>query len=242
LSILQFKAVSKTFSSVTEHIQVLDAIDLSIAPGDFVAIMGPSGSGKSTLLGIAAGLDQPTQGKVILDGIDLSIANEKALAELRRDRIGFVFQNFQLLPGFTALENVALPLFLKSEHSETQILEKAREYLRKVGMEHRQSHFPRQLSGGEEQRIAIARSFVNEPRILFADEPTANLDSKNSQIVLELLETKNKESRTTLVLVTHDPDVAKRATRIIQIKDGKILPEFEEKKKEIKPNSKRTKR
>lgn len=242
MSILQFKAVSKTFSSVTEHIQVLDAIDLSIAPGDFVAIMGPSGSGKSTLLGIAAGLDQPTQGKVILDGIDLSIANEKALAELRRDRIGFVFQNFQLLPGFTALENVALPLFLKSEHSETQILEKAREYLRKVGMEHRQSHFPRQLSGGEEQRIAIARSFVNEPRILFADEPTANLDSKNSQIVLELLETKNKESRTTLVLVTHDPDVAKRATRIIQIKDGKILPEFEEKKKEIKPNSKRTKR
>jgi putative ABC transport system ATP-binding protein len=229
---LEFLNVSKRFISEPEPIDVLKNISFSIKSGEFVAIMGPSGSGKSTLLGIAAGLDKPDTGIVSLDGIDITKESESTLANIRANKIGFIFQNFQLLPGMNALENVGIPLYLTSSLSEKQILEKSMDLLKSVSMHHRANHFPKQLSGGEEQRIAIARSFINEPKIIFADEPTANLDSKNSSVVLDLLLERNKKLNTTLVIVTHDPMVAKLANRILTMRDGEIIaPKATAKKK-----------
>ncbi|WP_411824036.1 ABC transporter ATP-binding protein [Leptospira sp. 'Mane'] len=220
---LEFLNVSKSFPSEPEPIEVLKKISFRVKSGEFVAIMGPSGSGKSTLLGIAAGLDQPDVGNVVLDDVDLTKETETNLASLRADKIGFIFQNFQLLPGMNALENVGLPLYLKTRLSEKEILEKSMGLLKSVSMEHRANSFPKQLSGGEEQRIAIARAFINEPKIIFADEPTANLDSKNSKVVLDLLLDRNKKQNTTLVIVTHDPAVAKLADRVLEMRDGEII-------------------
>lgn len=220
---LEFKNVFKSFHNESETIDVLKNISFRIETGEFVAIIGPSGSGKSTLLGVAAGLDKPDTGVVALDAIDLTKENESNLADLRADKIGFIFQNFQLLPGLNAIENVGIPLYLKSSLTEAEILKKSEKILESVAMSHRATHFPKQLSGGEEQRIAIARSFVNDPKIIFADEPTANLDFKNSKTVLDLLLYRNKEQGTTLVVVTHDPDVAKLADRVLEMKDGEII-------------------
>ncbi|TGN20899.1 ABC transporter ATP-binding protein [Leptospira idonii] len=220
---LSFLNVYKSFQSEPESIEVLKKISFQVQSGEFVAIMGPSGSGKSTLLGIAAGLDQPDEGSVILDDVDLTKEDETSLASLRAEKIGFIFQNFQLLPGMNAVENVGIPLYLKSSLSERQILEKSMNLLKSVSMDHRANHFPKQLSGGEEQRVAIARAFVNDPKIIFADEPTANLDSKNSRVVLDLLLERNKLQNTTLVIVTHDPSVAKLADRVLEMKDGEIV-------------------
>lgn len=220
---LAFKNVSKQFESLPDPIHVLKNISFSIGSGEFVAIMGPSGSGKSTLLGIAAGLDRPDSGVVSLDGIDITKENESTLATMRLDKIGFIFQNFQLLPGMNAIENIGIPLYLKSGLSEKEINAKAFELLKSISMDHRANHFPKQLSGGEEQRIAIARAFINDPKIIFADEPTANLDAKNSNIVLDLLLERNRKLKTTLIIVTHDPMVAKLADRILTMRDGEIL-------------------
>ncbi len=220
---LEFINVSKQFESQPDPIHVLKNISFSIGNGEFVAIMGPSGSGKSTLLGIAAGLDRPDSGVVSLDGIDITKENESTLATMRLNKIGFIFQNFQLLPGMNAIENIGIPLYLKSGFSEKEINEKALGLLKSISMDHRANHFPKQLSGGEEQRIAIARAFINDPKIIFADEPTANLDSKNSNVVLDLLLERNKKLKTTLVIVTHDPQVAKLADRILTMRDGEIL-------------------
>jgi putative ABC transport system ATP-binding protein len=219
---LEFHSVYKTFTMDKEDIHVVHNANFKVKTGEFVAIIGPSGSGKSTLLGIAAGLDKPNQGKVVLDQYTLSEMDEDDLAEVRSTNVGFVFQNFQLLPNMTALENVSIPLMISSQLSERQIKEKAMDLLKSVSMDHRANHFPQQLSGGEEQRIAIARSFVNDPKILFADEPTANLDSKNGNMVMELLRDLNQKKKSTLVVVTHDHSVAKLADRILEMRDGQI--------------------
>ncbi|GBF51102.1 ABC transporter ATP-binding protein [Leptospira ryugenii] len=230
---LEFSKVSKSFPSTPESIHVLKNVSFRVESGEFVAIIGPSGSGKSTLLGMAAGLDQPDTGNIHFDGIDLTKKSEKDLAKLRSEKIGFIFQNFQLLPGLNAIENVGIPLYLNRNIEEREIHERAKSLLKTVSMDHRANHFPKQLSGGEEQRVAIARAFINQPKIIFADEPTANLDSKNSAAVLDLLLHRNKAENTTLVIVTHDPAVAKLADRILEMKDGELfLP------KPKKPNKK----
>ncbi|TGL65236.1 ABC transporter ATP-binding protein [Leptospira jelokensis] len=240
---LEFKNVFKSFHNEEETIDVLKNISFRMETGEFVAIIGPSGSGKSTLLGVAAGLDKPDTGIVSLDGIDLTKQNESILADIRADQIGFIFQNFQLLPGLNAIENVGIPLYLKSSLSEKEILQKAEKILESVAMSHRATHFPKQLSGGEEQRIAIARSFVNDPKIIFADEPTANLDYKNSKTILDLLLYRNKKQGTTLVVVTHDPDVAKLADRVLEMKEGEIISDSKNgSKNNLKPNPSKTKK
>jgi putative ABC transport system ATP-binding protein len=191
-----------------------------IPKGQFAAIMGASGSGKSTLLGLLAGLDSPTEGEVILDGISIGRLEEDKLAEVRGRRIGFVFQSYQLIPTLTALENVMLPYELNARGDARK---KAEPLLVAVGLEDRLHHYPVQLSGGEQQRVALARAFVLEPPIVLADEPTGNLDSVNGQHVLELLGQRQRESQTTLVLVTHDMQVAERADRRIQLRDGLVV-------------------
>lgn len=219
---LEFQSVSKSFSGLEGDILVVVDVSFHIRSGEFIAIIGPSGSGKSTLLGLAAGLDQPNQGKILLDGEEISGMSEDALARIRSTKVGFVFQNFQLLPNLTALENVAIPLMVSSQLPEKEILDRGRMFLDSVGMGHRAQHFPQQLSGGEEQRVAIARSFINHPRILFADEPTANLDSKNGVRVMELLIEMNRSQGSTLVVVTHDPNVAMLADRVFTMADGRL--------------------
>jgi putative ABC transport system ATP-binding protein len=198
---------------------VLGGVDLSIEPGEFVAILGPSGSGKSTLLGLAAGLDRPTSGEVWLDGEPVHSLSEDALALLRRRKVGFVFQSFQLLSNLTALENVMFPLELLGRQSPE---ERARELLAEVGLGDRTHHYPVQLSGGEQQRVAVARAFAPSPTLLLADEPTGNLDSRTGDMVLTALETLWKGTGATLVLVTHDPALASRASRRVHLLDGRI--------------------
>ncbi len=216
---LELKSISKNYGDL----EILKIIDLKIKKSEFVAIMGPSGSGKSTLLGLAAGLDKPSSGEVILDNQTISNFTENQLASVRSEKIGFIFQNFQLVKNLTALENVYLPvLFQKNKVEDFE--KKANLLLEKVNLTSRAKHFPGQLSGGEEQRVAVARAFMNNPKILFADEPTGNLDLKNGNSVLKLLLDLKKENGTTLLIVTHDEKVAKLADRIIKMEDGKILP------------------
>ena len=204
---------------------MLDRVDLEVEPESFVAIAGPSGSGKTTLLGLMAGLDQPTEGKVTVAGEDLFNLTEDGRARFRAENVGFVFQTFHLLPTLTALENVMVPLELlgRDRRSNGDIIGRSRELLARVGLGDRTDHYPAQLSGGEQQRVALARAFSNEPRILFADEPTGNLDRKTGLLVVELLEELNQESQTTLVLVTHDLDLAARAHRTVSLDDGRIV-------------------
>jgi putative ABC transport system ATP-binding protein len=198
---------------------IVDRIDLTIAAGEFVAILGPSGSGKSTLLGLIAGLDRPSEGDVLLDGMPIQDLTEDALARMRRGSIGFVFQSFLLLGNLTALENVLLPLELASTEDPRR---RAESLLSAVGLAERGHHYPSQLSGGEQQRVALARAFGPRPRILLADEPTGNLDRVTGRLVLDTMEDLRRESGTTLVLVTHDVEIATRADRRIHLRDGRI--------------------
>ena len=217
---LQARQLSKEYQSGDHRLAVLRDVNFTIPDGAFVAVVGPSGSGKTTLLGLLAGLDVPTHGTVLLDGEDLTQLSEDRRAQLRGAKVGFVFQSFQLIPTLTALENVQVPLELRGDAGAPA---RARELLARVGLGDRVHHFPNQLSGGEQQRVAIARAFSNAPRLLFADEPTGNLDSETGAHIVELLETLNRESHTTIVLVTHDLALARRAQRIIRLADGVVV-------------------
>ena len=212
--------LTKEYQSGDHRLTVLRDVTFSLDQGDFAAIVGPSGSGKTTLLGLLAGLDTPSSGAVLFDGVDLTALDEDQRARLRGEKVGFVFQSFQLIPTLTALENVQVPLELRGE---AQVVERSRDVLQRVGLADRLDHFPTQLSGGEQQRVAIARAFANKPRILFADEPTGNLDSETGARIVELLESLNAESGSTVVLVTHDLALARRAQRIIRLSDGAVV-------------------
>ncbi|AAU92336.1 MULTISPECIES: ABC transporter ATP-binding protein [Methylococcus] len=215
------RQVDKWVVSAGERLDILTGVDLAIKPGESVGIVGTSGSGKSTLLGLLAGLDRPSAGEIELAGCRLSQLDEDGLARLRARHVGFVFQSFQLLPSFTALENVMLPLELGGRLDEAR--DRARGLLARVGLQHRLGHYPRQLSGGEQQRVALARAFVTVPDILFADEPTGNLDDRTSQTIIDMLFDLNREHRTTLVLVTHDARLASRCDRLLRLEAGRML-------------------
>ena len=217
---LAVRNLTKEYRSGGGALAVLRNVSFDIAAGETVAIVGPSGSGKTTLLGLLAGLDTPTQGAVLLDGLDLATLDEDARARLRGDRVGFVFQSFQLVPTLTALENVQVPLELRGIRDSDA---RARDLLERVGLGSRTHHFPTQLSGGEQQRVAIARAFVNRPRVLFADEPTGNLDGATGEKIVGLLEQLNREDGTTIVLVTHDQQLARRLGRSIRLADGVVI-------------------
>ena len=214
------RELTKEYPSGGGTLAVLRDVSFEIGAGEFVAIVGPSGSGKSTLLGLLAGLDVATRGTVRLDGTDLERLSEDDRARLRGEKVGFVFQSFQLIPTLTALENVQVPLELRGE---TGGAARAAELLARVGLAGRTGHYPTQLSGGEQQRVAIARAFANQPRILFADEPTGNLDAATGGRIIELLETLNRDAGTTIVLVTHDASLAERTQRIIRLRDGAVV-------------------
>ncbi len=199
---------------------ILDDVSLQVGDGESLAIVGASGSGKSTLLGILAGLDTPTEGKVVLNGNDLTAMDEEGRAKVRADNVGFVFQSFQLLPGLTALENVMMPLEL---HGRGDAKEKGEIFLNRVGLQQRMHHYPKQLSGGEQQRVAIARAFASEPKVLFADEPTGNLDSTTGLKVIDLLFDLNKEQGTTLILVTHEDRLAQRCQQRLELEAGQVI-------------------
>ena len=217
--VLEIKDLTKTYRSGGRTLTVLDKVSLSLTQGSCCAVVGPSGSGKTTLLGLCAGLDRPTSGSVILDGVPLNQLDEDQLARVRSESVGFVFQTFQLISTLTALENVVVPLELRAE---TGIRRRAIELLDQVGLGDRLDHYPTQLSGGEQQRVSLARAFINHPKILFADEPTGNLDVETSAKVTELLFELNAASATTLVLVTHDLELARRTQRVIELKGGVI--------------------
>lgn len=219
-AILETKRLTKIYRSGDRDLTVLADISFAIPAGSTCAILGPSGSGKTTLLGLCAGLDAPTSGEVKINGVGLSGLNEDERAALRNREVGFVFQNFQLMSNLTALENVTVPLELRGE---TGVGKRATELLERVGLGERLGHYPIQLSGGEQQRVALARAFINQPKLLFADEPTGNLDGDTSSTVVDLVFDLNKELGTSLVLVTHDLDLAKKTERIIRLKSGKIV-------------------
>ena len=214
------RELTKEYRSCDHQLAVLRDVNFEIPTGSYVAIVGPSGSGKTTLLGLLAGLDTPSRGSVLLDGANLTTMTEDERAQLRGEKVGFIFQSFQLIPTLTALENVQVPLELQGD---SRAGARAREVLDRVGLADRLHHFPTQLSGGEQQRVAIARAFANAPRILFADEPTGNLDGGTGSRIVELLESLNRESGATIVLVTHDTAVAARANRTIRLRDGVIV-------------------
>ncbi len=214
------QGLEKTYSSGGRPLPVLRSIHLEVAPEAFVSVVGPSGSGKTTLLGLLAGLDEPTAGRVLLDGEDLFALTEDERAEFRARRVGFVFQTFHLLPTLTAVENVLVPLELQG--GARGLRDRAVSLLERVGLGDRMHHYPAQLSGGEQQRVALARAFANEPRILFADEPTGNLDAETGATIVAMMEELNREARTTLVLVTHDLTLAERAHRVIRLASGSI--------------------
>ncbi len=219
-SILKVEALSKTYPSGNKFIKVLDNINFDVSSGESIAIVGPSGSGKTTLLGLCAGLDRATEGKITLNNTLLNQLSEDDLAKVRNQHIGFIFQNFQLIPTLTALENVMVPLELRGEKNVQKL---SADLLERVGLGDRLDHYPSQLSGGEQQRVAIARAFSNSPKILFADEPTGNLDDETGTHIEELLFDINKEQQTTLIIVTHDSDLAKKTDKIISLKGGKII-------------------
>ncbi|KPZ63869.1 Lipoprotein-releasing system ATP-binding protein LolD [Pseudoalteromonas sp. P1-16-1b] len=220
LNIIQVNGLSKVVSTFEGELSILSDISFNVKHGESVAVVGTSGSGKSTLLSLLAGLDTASRGEVMLDGAPLHKLDEEARAALRAAKVGFVFQSFMLVQSLTALENVMLPAELAGEHDAK---EQALALLEKVGLSHRIDHYPSQLSGGEQQRVAIARAFVGSPKILFADEPSANLDSKNGHMIESLLFDLNKQNGTTLILVTHDEALAQKCERIIQIEAGELV-------------------
>jgi putative ABC transport system ATP-binding protein len=215
--------LTKDYPSGAQRLTVLRDVSFEIPQGAFVSIVGPSGSGKTTLLGLLAGLDSPSRGTVTLDGTDMGRLDEDERAALRGEKVGFVFQSFQLIPTLTAIENVQVPLELRGVVSVAQAAQQARELLVRVGLGDRLHHFPQQLSGGEQQRVALARAFVNTPRILFADEPTGNLDESTGANIVRLMEELNRESGCTIVLVTHDASLAARTQRTIRLRDGVVV-------------------
>jgi putative ABC transport system ATP-binding protein len=220
--VLQAENLTKTYRSGSGSLTVLDQVSFSVRQGNTLSIIGPSGSGKTTLLGLCAGLDVPSSGTVSVMGYKLNAMNEDDRAYLRNQYVGFVFQNFQLLPTLTALENVMVPLELRGEK---RVVDHAKDLLERVGLKERMHHYPSQLSGGEQQRVAMARAFINSPKILFADEPTGNLDDENSHHITDLLFGINREQGTTLVLVTHNLELAKMTERVIRMKGGKLVAE-----------------
>ncbi|MDE3273289.1 ABC transporter ATP-binding protein [Pseudoalteromonas sp. G4] len=220
MNVIQVKDLGKTVATLDGDLTILSGISFNVKPGESIAIVGASGSGKSTLLALLAGLDSVTQGEIYLDGEPLHNLDEEQRAAVRAKSVGFIFQSFMLVQSLTALENVMLPAELAGE---TNAEEKAKELLDKVGLSHRLHHFPSQLSGGEQQRVAIARAYIGEPKVLFADEPSANLDSKNGRIIEELLFDLNKVAGTTLVLVTHDEHLAEKCQRTIHIDAGQLI-------------------
>jgi putative ABC transport system ATP-binding protein len=217
---IEIKNITKTVTSGTENLTILKNVSLEIPDGEFVAITGSSGSGKSTLLGLIAGLDAPTSGEIFIDDDEITKLGEDKLAQIRSEKIGIVFQSFHLIPSLTALENVLIPLEIAGIADAKKRAEKL---LEDVGLTARGHHFPSQLSGGEQQRIAIARAFANNPKILLADEPTGNLDSRNGEHIFDLMTDLHRESNTTLILVTHDQLLANRAERQIRLRDGEII-------------------
>ncbi len=219
--LISAQKLSKRVSSPEGELALLVDVDLNIFPGEAVAIVGASGAGKSTLLGLLAGLDTPSAGRVVLDNTDLSLLDEDGRARLRAGRVGFVFQSFHLLPNLTALENVMLPLELAGRHDARPA---AAEILARVGLAPRAQHYPKQLSGGEQQRVALARAFAGEPKVMFADEPTGNLDSVTGQKIIDLLFALNQERNATLVLVTHDEALARACTHRVELEAGRIKP------------------
>ena len=221
---LTVQNLSKSYTGSGKTLSVLKDINFSITAGSTVAIVGPSGSGKTTLLGLCAGLDRSTTGRVELNNIALGDLNENQLAGVRNRYVGFIFQNFQLLPTLTALENVMVPMELRGEKN---VRARSRDLLAKVGLSDRLHHFPAQLSGGEQQRVSLSRAFANQPLILFADEPTGNLDEETSHIVVKLLFELNQEARTTLVVVTHNLDLANATGRIISLRGGTIVSDIQ---------------
>lgn len=220
MNVIQVKDLGKTVATLDGDLTILSGISFNVKPGESIAIVGASGSGKSTLLALLAGLDSVTQGEIYLDGEPLHNLDEEQRAAVRAKSVGFIFQSFMLVQSLTALENVMLPAELAGESNAE---EKAKELLDKVGLSHRLHHFPSQLSGGEQQRVAIARAYIGEPKVLFADEPSANLDSKNGRIIEELLFDLNKVAGTTLVLVTHDEHLAEKCQRTIHIDAGQLI-------------------
>lgn len=218
--LLQARSLTKKVTSPEGQLTILDDVSFSVEAGETAAIVGPSGAGKSTLLALLAGLDEPTSGEVWLNSVELGSLDEDGRAELRNREVGFVFQSFHLMPSLTAIENVLLPLELCAAENAG---DSAREALFRVGLEHRLRHYPKQLSGGEKQRVAIARAFVGAPSLLFADEPTGNLDNKTGTHILDLLFDLNEASGTTLVLVTHDTQAAKRCDRLIELAAGRLV-------------------
>lgn len=218
--ILETRALTKTYGRAGSTLTVLRDVDLSLARGDTLAIVGPSGSGKTTLLGLCAGLDSPSSGTVALAGHDLGPLDEDARARVRNDHVGFIFQNFQLLSTLTALENVLVPLELRGHGADRK---QAEQLLAKVGLGERMHHHPAQLSGGEQQRVALARAFVNRPQILFADEPTGNLDGDTARLVVDMVFDLNAAAGTALVLVTHDLELAKRCRHVIRLRNGAVV-------------------
>lgn len=221
--VLQAENLTKIYRSADRDLIVLDEISFAVDQGNSISIIGPSGSGKTTLLGLCAGLDTPSSGTISLMGFKLNNMSEDDRAYIRNQYVGFVFQNFQLLSTLTALENVMVPLELRGERN---VMNKAKELLHRVGLADRVHHYPSQLSGGEQQRVAMARAFMTDPKILFADEPTGNLDEENATHITELLFNLNKEQGTTLVLVTHNLDLAQRTQRILRMKGGKLIQDI----------------
>ncbi len=217
--ILELRNITKKFKTGAREITVLNDISFSVAMGEGISIVGPSGSGKTTLLGLCAGLDQPTAGTISLMEMQLNRMNEDDRAYLRNQHVGFIFQNFQLLTTITAFENVTIPLEMRGEKN---IGKKAKDLLARVGLEDRITHYPSQLSGGEQQRVAIARAFISNPQILFADEPTGNLDEETASTITDLLFEMNRQEKTTLVLVTHNIPLARNTGRILKLKQGKL--------------------
>jgi len=220
LPMLEVQRLTKTYSTGAGKLTVLKDISFALSQGATCSILGPSGSGKTTLLGLCAGLDRPTSGSVVLNGIALDNANEDERARIRNENVGFVFQNFQLIPTLTALENVIVPMELRGDRTARS---HGLELLERVGLAGRADHFPAQLSGGEQQRVALARAFINRPRILFADEPTGNLDAETSGAIIEILLELNRSAGTALVLVTHDSDVATLTEKTIRLRNGESV-------------------
>ena len=222
-TVVQTINLCKTYMLGKVPVNALRGVNLKVESGDFLAIVGPSGSGKSTLLNLIGVLDKPTEGKVLIDGVDVSALNDDQLAELRR-RIGFVFQFFNLIPRLTASENVELPLTINGINKRER-KEKTRELLKAIGLSERAGHNPAELSGGEQQRVAIARALANSPRFLLLDEPTGNIDSKTAEMLISLLKTLNEERGVTIIIITHDQNIAKQAKHVVHLLDGRMVEE-----------------
>lgn len=217
---IKISNITKTVRSGTEDLTILSDVTLEIPDGQFVALTGASGSGKSTMLGLLAGLDAPSSGSIIVDGNEITTMSEDGLAELRSNKIGFIFQSFHLIPSLTAFENILIPMEIRGEKNAN---ERAKKLLEDVGLSTRGHHYPTELSGGEQQRVAIARAFANQPKYLLADEPTGNLDTKNGEHIFDLMTEMHRQNDVTLVMVTHDQGLASRAQRQVALRDGKIV-------------------